>query len=179
MDFVNGEGRLEPVFARALREPIRVMPTISVEIGNDGAGVGAHFGTESVGIGFEGKHVVVGADDFEFIDRTFIKFGNENLPDARRAARAHGMDPAVPMIEIADNADAASAGRPDGKVDAANAFQGNEMSAKLLVGVVVAALAHEIQIKLGKEAGESVGVVDLKRFAMIGAALNFVAAGCR
>src|SRR2546425_9131197 len=36
MNFINGDGRFEPVFLRAVRDPIRVVPGISIEPGDDG-----------------------------------------------------------------------------------------------------------------------------------------------
>src|SRR6516225_11077075 len=179
MNFINGNGRLEPVGAGTLGEPVRVAPLIRFQISDNGAGVGAQFGSEGVGIGFERKHVSFRPDDFEFVDGAFRQFGNEDLPDAGRAARAHRMDTAVPAIEVTDHADAASAGGPDGKLDAADACEGDEVRAKLLVGVVMAAFAHEIQIKLGKDAGKSVRIVNLELFAVMGADLNSVQAGWR
>src|SRR5437870_11365271 len=87
MDFVDGHGRLEPVFAGALREPGRVVPVVSVETCDDGAGVGAQFGAEGVGICFERKDVSVGSDDFEFIDCAFLNSGMKisQIPEEPRA----------------------------------------------------------------------------------------------
>src|SRR5216684_854217 len=171
MDLIDGNGRLEPVFSGTPREPVRVVPAIVFQIGDDGAGVGAKLGTEGVGVGLERKNVSIRTNDFEFVNGAFGQFGKENFPDAGGAARAHGMDAAVPTIEVADDADAARAGRPDGKVDAANAFEGDEMRAEFLVGVVVATFAHEIQVELGEDARKSVGVVEFKRLAVVRAAL--------
>src|SRR3989442_3787967 len=50
------------------------------------------------------------------------------------------------------------------------------MSAEFFVSVVVAAFAHEIQIKLGKYDGKGIGVEDLEGIARVGASLNLVTA---
>src|SRR5262245_61620904 len=178
MNFVDGNWRLEPVFGGALGEPVRIVPAIRFEIGDDGAGVGAKFGAEGVGIGFEREHVSVRADDFEFVDRAFGKFWDEDFPDAGRAAGARGMDTAVPAVEIADDTDSLRAGSPDGKVNASNTFEGEEMSAKFLVGVVMTALAHEVEVKFGEDAGEGIRIMNFKGFAVIGAAVDLVTGGC-
>src|SRR5882762_2824469 len=62
------------------------------------------------------------------------------------------------MIEIADDADAAAAGRPDREIDAAHAFESLNVCAELIVGVVVAALAHQVQIEFAEEEREGVSV---------------------
>jgi len=85
------------------------------------------------------------------------------------------MDAAVPAIEVADDADAAGAGSPDGEVNAADTFEGNEMSAEFFISVVMAALAHEMQVKLSEDTGKSVGVVNFERLAVVRAPADLVA----
>ena len=83
------------------------------------------------------------------------------------------------MIEIANDADAAAAGRPDSEIDAANAFESLNVCAELIVSVVVAAFAHEIEIELAEKEGEGVGVVLLVRGAGGEFVLNAVGGGRR
>src|SRR5260370_28988269 len=86
------------------------------------------------------------------------------------------MDAAIPTIEIANNAESLCAGSPNGEVNAAHAFEGDHMSAKFLVSVVVAAFAHEIQIKLAEYDGKSIGIEDFEGIARVGSSLNLVTA---
>ena len=60
--------------------------------------------------------------DLVLVDLALAKIGNEDLPDAGGAAIAHGVTAAVPVIEIADHADALRVRGPDGEVDAAKAL---------------------------------------------------------
>ena len=179
MHFVDGDWRLEPIFLSAVLYPVGIFPLMNVETSDNRAGVGPKLGAEGVGIGFERKHVDGGAKDFIFVDGAFVELWNENFPDAGRAARAHGMDATVPVIEIADDTDAPGAGRPDSEVNAANAFESNEMRAEFVVSVVVAAFSHEMEIEFAENEGKGVGVVKLERIAVMGATLDFVAAGSR
>lgn len=176
MHLVGRNRRVEPILLRAAGEPAGVVPAVGIEIGDDGAGGGTDFGAEAVGVGFERKNVVLRADDFVFVDGAFLEFGNEEFPDSGRAARAHGMDAAVPIIENTDEADAARGRRPDGEVNAGNSGDGAKMRAEFFVSVVVAALAHEMEIEFADEVRKGVGVVKFERIAAMGAALNFVAA---
>lgn len=85
------------------------------------------------------------------------------------------MRAAVPSIEVAHDADAARAGRPDREVDAGDAFESDDMRAEFIVSVVVAPLPHKVEIEFGENAGERVGIVELERLAVVRAALNHIA----
>src|SRR5712664_2972859 len=158
MDFVDGDRRFEPVFLRALSDPIRVGPFMVIEARDDGAGIGAQFRAESVGIGFEGENVAARANDFIFVDGTFGEFGDEDFPETGGAAGTHGMDATVPAIEVTHNADALCAGGPNGEVNSADAFEGDHVGAEFFVSVVMAALAHEVEIELAEHHGKGIGV---------------------
>src|SRR5258707_511102 len=86
------------------------------------------------------------------------------------------MDAAIPAIEVAHYADALGTGSPDGKMNAANAFQRDHMSAEFFVSVVMAAFAHEIQIKLAAYDGKSIGIENFEGIARVGSSLNLVTA---
>src|SRR5882762_1576011 len=78
------------------------------------------------------------------------------------------------MIEIADDADPAAAGRPDGEIDAAHAFESLNVRAELVVGVIVAAFTHQVQIELAEEEWERVSVELLEGCARGEAILNAI-----
>src|SRR2546423_14064263 len=84
------------------------------------------------------------------------------------------MDAAVPAIEVAHNTDAPRAGGPDGEVNAADAFECDQVGAEFLVSIVMAALAHQIQIELAEHHGKSIGIEDFERLAEGRASLNLV-----
>src|SRR5437773_10262197 len=81
------------------------------------------------------------------------------------------------MIEIADNAHAAAAGRPDREIDAADPFESLNVCAELIVGVVVAAFAHQVKIELAEKERECVSVELLEGRAGGKAILNAVGGG--
>src|SRR5258707_4030322 len=82
------------------------------------------------------------------------------------------------MIEIADDAHAAAAGRPDSEIDAANAFESLNVCAELIVGVVVAAFTHQVKIEFAEEEWERVSIELLQGCAGGEAILNAVGGGC-
>ena len=122
----------------ALLKPGGIVPLMRFEIADDGAGVRPQLGTEGVRVGFEGQKISVGAEDFVFVDGAFANFGKKKFPDAGRPTRTHGVDAAIPVIHITNNADATRGRRPDGEARSGNAGDRVEVRAKFLVGVVVA-----------------------------------------
>src|SRR5256885_13107182 len=84
------------------------------------------------------------------------------------------MDAAVPAIEVAHNTDAPRAGGPDGEVNAADAFECDQVGAEFLVSIVMAALAHQIQIELAEHHGKGIGIEDFEGLAEGRASLNLV-----
>src|SRR5947207_7536248 len=84
------------------------------------------------------------------------------------------MDAAVPAIEVAHNTDAPRAGGPDCEVNAADAFECDQVGAEFLVSIVMAALAHQIQIELAEHHGKGIGIEDFEGLAEGRASLNLV-----
>src|SRR6267154_4516224 len=82
------------------------------------------------------------------------------------------------MIEIANYADAAAAGRPDREIDAAHAFESLNVRAELVVGVIVAAFTHQVQIEFAEEERERVSIELLEGCAGGEAILNAIGGGC-
>ena len=148
-----------------------------LQIGDDRAGIRAKLGMERVGIGFERKKIPVRAKDFILVDRALGNFWQKEFPNAGGAARTHGVDAAVPVIHVANDADAFCGGSPYSEVCADHTSHGVKMRAKFFVGIVVAAFVKKVEIEVGEKEREGVGIENLKRFAVVGAALNFVAAG--
>src|SRR5260370_11807533 len=86
------------------------------------------------------------------------------------------MDTAVPTIEVAHDADAFCAGRPHGEVNAAHVIERNPMGAEFFVSVVVAALAHKVEIKVAEDDRKRIRIENFKGIAEVCASLNLVTA---
>src|SRR2546430_17433621 len=87
------------------------------------------------------------------------------------------MDPSVPAVEIADDADAFCRRRPDSEIDSGNSIDGLQVRAEFFVGIVVAAFGHEVQVEITEVKREGIRGVEVERKAFVRAALDFVAAG--
>src|SRR5882724_1879641 len=176
MHFVDGDRQFKPIFLAAGREPIAILPLMVVETGDHGAGARAELGAEGVGVGFERENIAAGADDFVFVDGAFVQLGDKHFPDSRGAAGAHGMDTAVPAVEVADNADTFCAGSPYRKMNAANAFESDDMGTEFFISVVVAAFTHQVKIKLAQNNWEGIRIEYFKGIARVHTSLNLVTA---
>ena len=71
------------------------------------------------------------------------------------------MDASVPAVEVADDADAHSVGRPDGEMDAGDAADVERMRAELVVDPGVIALAEQVESKSERTRPKRYGIVDL------------------
>ena len=119
---------------------------------------GPHLGGEAVGVGLFDQVAVVTALHLVLVDFTLAEIGNEDLPDAGGAAVSHRVAAAVPVIEVADHADALGVRGPDGEIDAVEALMGPDMGAKPLVISVVCSFAQEVKVKVGEDGAEQVGI---------------------
>jgi hypothetical protein len=71
------------------------------------------------------------------------------------------MHTSVPAVEIPDHADAMGVRRPDGEVDAVGAADAHRVRAQLGVDPGVVPFAEQIEIEVGEDAAEPVGIVEL------------------
>jgi len=86
------------------------------------------------------------------------------------------MDAAIPTIEVSHDADAFCAGGPDGELNTADAFKGDHVGAEFFVGVVMAALTHEVEIKFAEYDGKGIRIEDFEWITGVCASLNLVTA---
>ncbi len=142
MDFVDGHRLVQPVGAFAPIQPIPVTPGVSIGFGNEGGGAGTYFEMLAVGVGFQQDCAAVAVADFEFVQIARVQIGDEQFPHAAAAADPHGVNPAVPAVEVADHADPFGIGRPYGEQDARDAIGLMQVRAQEPVGVPVLALAE-------------------------------------
>ena len=85
------------------------------------------------------------------------------IPEGTR--RRMTCDAAIPLIEVADDADPLGVGRPDGEVDARHGADGDPARAELVPRTVVRAFAQQVQVEIAEDLAELVGVDDLARAA--------------
>jgi hypothetical protein len=99
------------------------------------------------GVGFQGN-VPMSVAHLEFVVRAHAQAGKENFPDPRRAEQPQGMKPPVPMVEIADDADALRVRRPNGEAGAGQAVNHAPLRAEFFIKAAFVALAEQEQVRL-------------------------------
>ena len=146
MHLVNAHRRAEQSVFAAAFHPGVVRPLEFFVVPDDGGIFRRDLEEKSIGIGLQ-RNLSVRIADLKFVMRAFPHTGNENFPDAGRAEQPHRMKPPVPMIEIADDADALRIRRPNGKTDARNTVNHAQLRAELFVNTPLVALAEQEQIR--------------------------------
>src|SRR5258708_4748460 len=110
-----------------------------VQIGHLWSSVWAGFAGKAVRIGLFHQVVVDPRFDLKFVERAFAQSGQEDLPDTLARMVAHGMDPTVPPVEVADDAHTLRVGRPHSEGHARYPVNLFEVRAELLIRPVVSA----------------------------------------
>ena len=124
MHLVDRDWVLEPGSILTPRDPFGVVPNVIVEVRDNGARAGSQFGAKREWISLQRKHVSAWADNFELVYSALVQLRHEEFPHARRSPGAHRVHATVPMVEVANHADAACARSPDGKINAAHSRNG-------------------------------------------------------
>src|SRR5208337_692359 len=114
----------------------------------------------SIGVRFDREKAMVSRLDFELVEVTLLKPWDEDLPQSRSAARPHRMAAAVPMVEVADDAESLGIRSPHRKTDAPNTRMLDHARAELLIEPEVGAFTEEMQIKICKDGRIAVGILN-------------------
>ena len=97
--------------------------------------------------------------DLVLVERAFAQPGNEQFPEAAGDVLAHGVAAAVPVVEVADHADAGGVGRPDGEVHPLDAVDGAQLRPQAVVALPVPAFVQQVQIVVGQQVRKGVRIV--------------------
>ena len=160
MHFVNRHRPLEPRSGiGAAIHPAGVLPLVR-RAADDRRRERRHFELEAKRIGLD-QDLAAAHAQLELVAVSEASDGNENLPHAADAEPAHRVHAPVPVVEVADDADAGGVGGPDGEVDAFGRAERRRMRAELVVDPGMVAFAEQIEIVVGDDASEAVRIVDL------------------
>ena len=149
---------MQPVARGTRVNPGFVLPFVTVDAANDRRILGPKLAGKTVRVGFESDLIAHPGKNFEFINLAVFQRRDKNLPDPAGAAPAHGVHPAVPEIEISDDADALRVRRPHREMDAADAADFADMRAEFFVLQIMGAFAKKIEVVVRKHRGKSVSV---------------------
>ena len=160
VDLVDRHGLGQRLMLAPVLEELGVLLAPGVPGGvDDRRGLGRDLGLLGVGVGLEQDLAILG-EDLVLVALARSHLGEEQLPDAARAHRAHRVQPAVPRVEVADDAHRAGRRGPHRERGALGAFVLDDVGAEALVELLVAALAHQVQVQLADRRQEGVRVGD-------------------
>ena len=117
-------------------------------------------GAERHRIGLQRQQCAVRADDLVLVFVAGMRARHEDFPVAV-AAHPHGVAAAVPMVEVADHADAPRVRREHHEGHALDILVPGRMRAELVVELEMRAFAEQMQVHVGQDRRKAVGVLHL------------------
>src|SRR5882724_37177 len=96
--------------------------------------------------------------DFVFVMGAFGDARDKYFPDAGQSERPHLMAAAIPIVEIADDADALCIRSPNGEARAGDAIDSAELGAEFVVNAAFVALAEEIEVGFAESWQKGIGI---------------------
>src|ERR1700730_11205684 len=165
MHLVNRDRRLAVMAPPALRHPSAIMPDMARRAGDHRRGAGRPLGLLGLRIGLERQKLAIGAENLVFVEMTGPQPGHEEFPKTACLSVSHRHPPAIPGTEVADHADAARIGRPQGEGHALDPLVNEQMGAELLVACEMIPLGKQMNVELAKNRGETVNIVEFASYA--------------
>ena len=161
MDLIDRDGLVARDALRALLHPRFVGPNVARRRRDDRGGRRSQLALKSQRIALERQERAARAGDFVLVRTTRQIARDENLPDPALGAKAHRMDPAVPSVEVADDADATRVRRPDREGGSVDAVACAPMRAEDLPQAQVVAFGDQPCVRRSENLSEAIGIVEL------------------
>jgi len=98
-------------------------------------------------------------EDLVLVPGTRSDSRDEQLPDTRAPQGAHGVDPAVPQVEVADHPHRAGVGRPHRERGPLGALDGAHVGPEDLPQAPVPAFPDEVEVRVTEGGPEPVGIL--------------------
>ena len=172
MDLVDRHRAFEGRRLAPLREPLRVRPLV-LRVVHDRRRLGRELGLERDRVGLQAE-VAVGRQDLVLVAGARPDAGQEQLPHAGGAERAHRVDAPVPVVEVADDRHRPRGRRPDRERGPGDAVDLGHVRAEPIPQLLVAALAEQVHVELADRRQEAVRVFDRDRAGVAVADLELV-----
>ena len=161
VDLVDRHRAVERAGLAPLLEPRLVVPDV-LRVMHDRRRLGRDLGLERDRVGLQAD-LAVGREDLVLVVRAVADAGQEQLPDAAGAERAHRVDAPVPVVEVADHRDRPRGRRPDRERGPGDAVDLGHVRAQALPQLLVAPLAEQVHVELADRRQEAVRIVDRDR----------------
>ena len=106
----------------------------------------------------ERQKLTVGAEDLVFVEMTGAQARDEQFPEPADISHRH--PPAVPAVEVADDADPARIRRPHREGDALDTLMHQRMRSELAVAREVVALGKQMDVDLAEHRRKRIDVIE-------------------
>ena len=160
MDLVDRDRRVALLPPPALADPRPVLPHMARRRRDDRGGARRVLGLLGIGIGLQRQQAAIRADQLVFVEMARAQAGHENLPETAGVPPPHRHAPAVPVVEIADDADPPRVRRPDRERHPLDALMHDRVRAELLIAREMVALDQQMQVEFAEHRPEAVDVVE-------------------
>src|SRR5690349_8738285 len=157
MHFVDADRASMPFLVWAFLHPFLVAPLITLEVVNHRRRLVTMLAKEPKWIALEQERAST-RSDLVLVMLAFLHPGNENFPDTAPNQFAHRMHTAVPVIEVANDADSIGIRCPDREVNPAFATDLTQMRAELVVEPKMISFAEKMAIDLAHDRSIGIGV---------------------
>src|SRR3954453_23516145 len=127
-------------------------------LGYNRSRVGGPLGALSLRVRLERQELTVGAKDLVLVKVTGAQARDEQFP--KPTDISHRDPPAVPSVEVANNADTARVRRPHREGDALDAFMHHRVPSKLAVAPQVVALGEQMNVDHAKHRRKRIDVIE-------------------
>src|SRR5262245_45305937 len=87
--------------------------------------------------------------------------GHEEFPKTTPLSASHRHPPAIPGVEVANQADPARIGRPQGESHALDPFVDEYVGAEFLVARKMVSLGKQVNVELAEDRWEAVNILEL------------------
>ena len=143
MDLIDIQGLLQRVIVGAPLHPAGVIPLKTFDVKDNRGGRRALFTVETKWVRLEQQLPFLGLD-FKFIFFALCQTWNEKFPDSTLTDAAHGIDAAIPKIEIAYERDSFGGRGPNSKTDAWNILMDDRMGSHYFENLIMGAFRKQI-----------------------------------
>src|SRR6476469_7049447 len=157
VDLINTQRTARHIFRAARLHPGGVGPAITAQVVDQRGGLLAVLAKKGKRIAFQENRATSGAD-LKFVVRVFTDTGNEQFPNAAADQLAHGVNPAIPAIEIPNHTDALRVRRPDGEVNAVVVTELAEMRTELVVKAPMLAFGEKMNVHFAHDHAIGIGI---------------------
>src|SRR6476620_3310402 len=157
MNLVNAERTARHIFRASRLHPGGVGPAITGQVVDQRGGLLAVLAKKSKRIAFQENRATSGAD-LKFVVRVFADTGNEQFPNAAADQLAHGVNPAIPAIEIPNHTDALRVRRPDREVNASVVTELANMRTEFVVKAPMLAFGKKMNVHFAHDHAIGIGV---------------------